>query len=139
GILRQDTSVERSPQPGVGDVAELIESARASGVNLDFRVEGTPRHVSPGVGLAAFRVVSDACAFSRDRGGGSRGDVTIRWLPETLEIEVAGDGTATTESSVRLLAQVSERIRIYGGTLETRRRGNGAGVFIARIPLEVSN
>jgi signal transduction histidine kinase len=138
GILRQDSSVERSPQPGLGDVAELIESARASGIDMDYSVEGTPRHVSPGVGLAAFRVVSDACEFSRHLGGVARGDVTVRWLPETLEIEVAGDGTADRESSDRLLAQVSERIRLYGGTLETRRRENGAGVFIARLPLEVT-
>jgi len=138
GILREDAAAERSPQPGLGNLAELIASARRAGVQLDLQVEGTPRHVSPGIGLAAFRVVSGACAFSRGDGGVSCGDVVVRWLPETLEIEVAGDGTADAESSERLLAQVAERIRIYGGTLETRRRENGAGVFIARIPLEVS-
>ena len=138
GILRRDTAAERSPQPGLGNLDELIESARAAGVDLDLQIEGTPQHVPPGVGLAAFRVVSDACEFSRERGGVGHGDVIVRWLPAAIEIEVAGDGTVDAESSDRLLAQVSERIRIYGGTLETRRRENGAGVFIARIPLEVS-
>jgi hypothetical protein len=83
--------------------------------------------------------VSDACDFSRDPRGVVRGDVTVRWLPSSLEIEIAGDGSADRDASDRLLAQVSERIRIFGGTLETGRRESGAGVFIARLPLEVSS
>jgi signal transduction histidine kinase len=139
GILRRDPSVERSPQPGIGDLEGLIEGARAAGLTVSLRVEGEPCAVSPSVGLAAFRVVSDACEFTRDAGGVSRADVVLRWLPGALEIEVAGDGTADYMASGRLIARVTERIRLYDGSLETRRRDDGAGVFIARIPLEASS
>lgn len=138
GILRQDTSAQRAPQPGIDDLEAIFESARAAGLALSLRVEGEPRALSPGLGLAAYRVVSDACGFTQGLGGVPRADVTLRWLQDALEIEVAGDDSAERDSSARLVARVAERIRLYGGTLETGRRDDGAGVFTARLPLEVS-
>jgi signal transduction histidine kinase len=138
GILRRDPAAERAPQPGIGDLEAVIAAARAAGLAVSLRIEGEPRALSPGVGLAAFRVVSDACEFTRETGGVARADVVVRWLLDALEIEVAGDGTADYRASGRLIARVTERIRLYDGSLETRRRDDGAGVFTARIPLEVS-
>ena len=93
GIMRHTpTEPQLAPQPGIGDLASLVERAAAAGIDLALRVEGEPQHVSHGVELVAYRVVSDACEFSPDRGGVAHGDVTLRWLYNALEIEVGGDG-----------------------------------------------
>ncbi len=139
GIMRHTpTEPQLAPQPGIGDLASLVERAAAAGIDLALRVEGEPQHVSHGVELVAYRVVSDACEFSPDRGGVAHGDVTLRWLYNALEIEVGGDGHADNDASARLIARVRERIRLYQGTLETGSRADGTGMFTVRIPLEAT-
>jgi signal transduction histidine kinase len=138
GILRQDAAPERAPQPGIGDLDALFAQARATGLDVTLGVEGRARAVAPGIGLAAYRVVSDACDYTREAGAGARVDVMLRWRGDALEIEVSGNGRGAPDAAARLVARVAERIGVYNGTLETLRPDDGSGVFTARIPLEVT-
>jgi signal transduction histidine kinase len=56
GLLR-DAPAEPmpAPQPGASQIGDLVEQRSDLGLSVELRVEGTPRALSPGLELAAFR------------------------------------------------------------------------------------
>jgi len=65
GVLRttgEDDENQRGlePQPGLADLETLVTNAGRSGVTVDVKVSGERDHISPGVDLAAYRIVQEA-------------------------------------------------------------------------------
>jgi signal transduction histidine kinase len=66
--------------------------------------------------------------------------VTLRWKPAELEIEIADRGPGPSRKHEQQrgghgLVGMRERVRLYGGEMETgRRRGGGFRVHV-RLPL----
>jgi signal transduction histidine kinase len=61
GMLREgDDEIGLAPQPGLGDLDRLVAQVREAGLPVELRIEGTPRAVSMGVDLSAYRVVQEA-------------------------------------------------------------------------------
>jgi signal transduction histidine kinase len=56
----EDEAARRGPQPGLGDLDELLERARAAGLRVQLAVEGEPRPLSQSVDLSAYRIVQEA-------------------------------------------------------------------------------
>ena len=83
GILRATgDELVMSPQPSVGELEPLLVQARATGLNVGLHVEGDPRPLAPGVGLAAYRIVQEALTNTRKHGGASRtGNASPAQLP----------------------------------------------------------
>src|SRR5262249_42473271 len=48
------------PRRGVGQLTELGEQVRGSGLPLEFTVEGAPLDLAPGLQLTVFRIVQEA-------------------------------------------------------------------------------
>ena len=61
-LLRGDEQepAELAPQPGLGELDELLERSRAAGVGIELAVEGEPRPLAQSVDLSAFRIVQEA-------------------------------------------------------------------------------
>jgi signal transduction histidine kinase len=145
GVLRAyEDPRALAPQPGVSQLERLIDQRRRRGVDATLRVEGTPGAVTPGVDLAAYRIVEAALPRAARAGGGARTAVTVRWQPSQLEIEL--DGVAANpwvangehDGLTELgLAGIRERIALYGGTLEIEPAGNGTARVRATLPLDV--
>src|SRR5207302_5773291 len=62
GVLRGNIGAapDRRPQPGIGQLAGLVEELRAAGLEVDARVDGEARPLPPGVDLSAYRIVQEA-------------------------------------------------------------------------------
>src|SRR5690606_6491429 len=61
GLLRggsDDTTF--APQPRFAEVDALVEQFRDAGLEVTLEVEGTPRPLSSGVDLSAYRIVQEA-------------------------------------------------------------------------------
>jgi len=95
GVLRSadDEGGQLEPQPGVEQLAGLLEQARASGLPVSFAVEGVPRPLPPGAALAAYRIVQESLTNARKHGGlAVTAAVTLRFCEEQLVIKVTDDG-----------------------------------------------
>jgi signal transduction histidine kinase len=129
-----------APQPTLQALDQLVERARSAGLPVSLHVEGERRELPPGIDLAAYRVVQEALTNALKHAGTAPTDVYVRWGDAQLELEILDRGPAGTAAraageSGHGLVGMRERVKLYGGELETgRRRGGGFRVY-ARIPL----
>ncbi|MFI0408547.1 sensor histidine kinase [Actinomadura sp. 3N508] len=149
GVLRTDRDPERAgrelaPQPGLGDLGELLDHVRETGLSVQLWIEGEARPPSPGVDVAAFRLIQEALTNTlKHAGPQARAWVRLYYGDGdlTVEIEDDGRGTATfmAEDGANPghgLVGMYERVALYGGELKIGPRvGGGFGVR-ARFPLE---
>jgi len=105
------------------------------------------------VGLTAYRIVQEALTNALKHGSGGRAEVLIRYAPHAIRVEVLTTGTSVLTgpakpstpaealvpapgSGGRGLAGLKQRVAVYGGTLDARRRLGGGYRVRARIPLD---
>lgn len=138
GVLRRpDDEPALSPVPGLARVGVLLEQIREAGLPTQLHVEGEPAGVAPGVDLTAYRIIQEALTNSLRHAGAARAQVTIRYRPHELDLEIADDGSgsgsaARADGTGNGLAGMRERVALYGGTLDT---GPGETGFTVRARL----
>ncbi len=144
GMLRPADEVgELAPQPSLRNVGSLIEQSQGAGMSVELRLEGVERELAPGIELAAYRVVQEALTNVLKHAGAAAAEVTIRYEPDALDLEVldhggrpqegAGDGAAV--GSGRGLTGMRERLAMYGGELSAGPNADGGFAVRARLPL----
>jgi signal transduction histidine kinase len=138
GILRTtDDELVLNPQPSVAQLEPLLAQTRTAGLEVELRIEGTPRPLAPGLDLSAYRIVQEALTNTRKHGGASHADVALRYTPTALEVEIVDDGTATVTAASNGghgLVGMRERVALYDGTLTTRAREGGGYAVRAVLP-----
>jgi len=152
-----DTGLALAPQPGVEDLADLLEQARTAGLPVSLTVGGNPRPVPAGEALAVYRVVQESLTNVRKHAGpGATAVVSLDYDEEGLLIRVTDDGagasavpgplgripgpagsTGSTGStgSGHGLAGMRERVELYGGTARSGPRDGGGYEVVARLPV----
>jgi signal transduction histidine kinase len=148
GVLR-DNEGERSdaPAPGLDDLPSLVEDVRKAGFPVSLTVigtdtcpdRGTRASAHAGVELSAYRVVQEALTnVMKHAGAPSTVDVTVRYVPGGLEVEVADDGRGAaaldaTPGGHGLLG-MRERVELWGGHLSARPAEGGGYRVSAHLP-----
>jgi signal transduction histidine kinase len=125
GVLRDGGQEEYAPQPDVVAVERLVADVRASGLDVDLIVEGTPQSLGTGPQLAAYRIVQESLTnVLKHAGPASRAWVRLHWRSDGLEVAVLDDGRG---ASAALAEQDTEVLpRAPGDGLE-RDHGHGDG------------
>jgi signal transduction histidine kinase len=137
GVLRRDEDgAELAPQPSLRRAEELIRRFGADGLQVDVVVEGDRYELSPGVDLAAYRVLEQSLAAAR-AGEAQAARVLIRYAERDVELEVSDDRTAGAVDRSELAA-LRDRLSIYGGHLSASGREGGGFDVRARLPQEVT-
>ena len=139
GVLRADDGSHGvAPQPGLAQVDELIERARAAGLDAGIRVDGEQRALSMGADLAAYRIVQEALTNVIKHAAATAVDVTIRYLPGALELSIRdnGGGPRNERAAGHGLIGMRERVAMFGGTLSAGKAPEGGFAVAAHIPLE---
>jgi len=141
GVLRRDddgTEPERAPLPGIGQLGELLEQARATGLAVSFTVEGVPQPLPDGAALAAYRIVQESLTNTRKHGGPrATAQVLLRYLEDALLLRVTDDGlgaVAASDGAGHGLTGMRERVAIYGGWVQAGPRPAGGYQVTARLP-----
>ncbi|MEV0371487.1 sensor histidine kinase [Streptomyces sp. NPDC050636] len=149
GVLRtgeQPESGEYVPQPGVEQLAELIDQVRGAGLPVDFRVEGEPRPLPSSVELTAYRIVQEALTNTRKHGGPDVGaTVRLSYKADELDLLVEDDGRGAQHELYEEggadglghgLIGMRERVGMVGGSLEAGPRPGGGFRIGAVLPLK---
>ncbi|TYP83842.1 sensor histidine kinase [Blastococcus xanthinilyticus] len=139
GVLRDGGGEEYAPQPDVAAIPTLVEDVRASGLDVDLIVEGTPQPLPAGPQLAAYRIVQESLTnVLKHAGPAGRAWVRLQWRPDALELSVLDDGrgaaaaVAGSDGQGQGLRGMRERAELHGGRLEAGpRHGGGFGVHAA--------
>lgn len=136
GFLHEaEATPSYAPQPGLEALDTLLATVRSAGVPVDLHVDGERRDLPPGVDLAAFRVVQEALTNTLKYAGPARAWVAIGWSADELRIEVANDGRNSEAGTGYGHAGMRERVRLYGGRLESGPRAEGGYVVRAYVPI----
>jgi signal transduction histidine kinase len=127
-----------TPQPGLEHLDRLLQQVRAAGLPVDLDVEGPPVPLSAGIDLSAYRIVQEGLTNTlKHAGADASAHVTVRYLPDQIELEVANSGLAAANGdSGHGLVGMRERVALYGGTLTAGPSENGGYVLRARLPVE---
>ena len=142
GVLREEDGrvVEPfTPQPGLGQLTDLIEHVRGSGLALELSVEGTPNALSTGLELAVFRIVQEALTNTLKHGGsGATARVRLYYGETLIEVGVEDDGLGAAAASDGLghgLVGMRERVAMYGGSVQAGPLPGGGFRVTATFPL----
>jgi signal transduction histidine kinase len=137
GVLRDDaedagaTVAGRHPQPGLPQLAELIDAAReASGAAARLIVSGPVAEFDPGVELAAYRIVQEALTNARRHAPGAAVDVELRYQDDALHLRIRDNGPGPGHGGGHGLSGMRERALAVGGSLRTGA-APGGGFFVA--------
>jgi signal transduction histidine kinase len=142
GVLREDSGepAERQPQPGVAQLADLLDDARdTSGAAARLILRGLQAPLDPGVELAAYRIVQEALTNARRHAEGAAVDVELRFTDDGLHLRVRDNGPGpppTAPLPGHGLLGMRERATAVGGHLHTGAAAGGGFLITALLPVK---
>ncbi len=145
GVLREDTDTEttRQPQPGLPQLVELVDDARASAsATTRLVVRGCVAPLDPGIELTVYRIVQEALTNARRHAPGAAVDVELDYAADALLVRVrdngpgpsgaiATDGASTGGHGLR---GMRERAAAVGGDLRVGSAPVGGFMVEATLP-----
>jgi signal transduction histidine kinase len=142
-------AADLAPQPGLDRLGALVDRISFAGLPVEVRISGEPRPLPGGVSVTAYRIVQEALTNALRHGDGGKAEVTVRYAEHALRVEVLNTGPSVLtggapprparpahEGTGRGLLGLRERVAVYGGDLDARRRLGGGYRVRARIPLD---
>jgi signal transduction histidine kinase len=135
-MRRDGDEAEFTPQPGLDGLESLLEEIGRAGLPVELHVEGERVELSRGIDLSAYRIVQEGLTNALKHARASNADVTVRYRPGELQIEVRdnGEGSSTSNGLGHGLVGIRERVKIYGGEMTAGANGSGF-VLSTRLPL----
>jgi len=142
GVPGQDqTAVTASlaPVPGIEQLDDLLDQARAAGLPVSCTIEGPPQRLPEGTALAAYRIIQESLTNTRKHAGPwARASVLLRYTSDAVELVIADDGlgeAAASDGAGHGLTGMRERAAMYGGSVRAEPRPSGGFIITARLPI----
>ena len=132
-----DDEVELGPQPGLDVLDSLADDVGRAGLPVRLHVEGEAFALPRAIDLSAYRIVQEGLTNALKHARASHADVTLRYAPAELRIEVRDDGggSAASDGLGHGLVGIRERVKIYGGEMTAGAAPEGGFVLSALLPL----
>jgi signal transduction histidine kinase len=144
---RDEDGAGLTPQPTMARLSALVDKIAFAGLPVEVRISGEPRPLPGGIDATAYRIVQEALTNALKYGGASA-ELTVRYDERYLRVEVLTAGASSLEAlgsapfsrepvgTGRGLMGLKERVAVYGGDLDARRRLGGGFRVRAKIPLD---
>ena len=98
-VMRRDgDGLELAPQPGLDGLDSLIKEIGRAGLPVELHVAGERFPLPPGIDLSAYRIVQEGLTNALKHARATHAEVTVRYAPDEVGIEVHDDGTGATPS-----------------------------------------
>ena len=136
-MRREGEEAELTPQPGLEGLDALVREVGRAGLPAQVHIDGDPFPLPHAMDLSAYRIVQEGLTNALKHAHASHADVTVRYRPDELQIEVRddGEGAAGTDGLGHGLVGVRERVKIYGGEMTAGADKRGGFVLSARLPV----
>lgn len=138
GILRRsEDELALAPQPSLRDLGALFDQVRATGLDIDARVEGEPLALPASLDLSAYRIVQEALTNVLKHATPAHVEVVVRYTTDTVVLEIIDDGSGTADGrgTGNGLVGMRERVALFGGELSAGRRAEGGWALQATLPV----
>jgi signal transduction histidine kinase len=138
-VLRSDDEgAPAGPVPGLGRLEHMAQRLRTGGIAVALTVEGTPRPLTPGVELCAYRVVQEALTNVVKHASGASAEIRLVYEAHQVTVSVTDDGQGVILDRVRAdgghgLLGIQERAKLYGGQVSVGPQEQGG--FAVRVTL----
>ncbi|MEU9375451.1 histidine kinase [Streptomyces sp. NPDC048255] len=152
----------QSPQPSLDRLSPLIDRFAFAGLPVEVRISGEPRPLPAGIDVTAYRIIQESLTNALKHADGAKTMVTVRYAEHALRVEVLNGGPSAlsggpapgpgtpgerpgrgpggaapqADGTGRGLLGLRERVAVYGGDLDARRRLGGGFRVRARLPLD---
>ncbi len=136
---------ELTPQPASGDIEQLVDQVRATGLRISLVRMGEPRPLPPGLGLTAYRICQESLTnILKHAGPDPSVTVVVTWAPTALVLEVNDDGRGAAADDApptggHGLLGMRERAAMFGGDVVSGPRPGGGFRVRATLPLPTSS
>jgi signal transduction histidine kinase len=134
--LRDDGSAQPH---GLDQVPELVQRARATGLDANLTIGGDHTGVPEAVDRTGYRIVQESLTNIARHAAAATASVRIDYRSDAVTIQVDDDGTATPDSilvpGVGLLG-MRERVTALGGRLRAGARREGGFTVHAELPVD---
>ncbi|MGH3203316.1 MAG: sensor histidine kinase [Streptosporangiaceae bacterium] len=139
-MREQDQPYElREPQPGIAQLATLVDSVRSTGLPVTLQVDGEPPPDSAAVGPSVYRIVQESLTNVLKHAGHARVNVLVCYGAAAVEVIVEDDGPGRSANSAAQpghgLVGMRERAALFGGTFTAGNRDGGGFEVRAHLPL----
>ena len=142
GLLRRtDEPAALVPQPGLGQLDDLVHSTRTAGLDVKVDITGERVPLPPGLDLTAYRIVQEALTNVLKHAGARCVRVLVTFHRNQLELEITDDGGNATGRLAATggghgLIGMRERVSVFGGTVSAGPRADGGWSVRSRLPVE---
>jgi signal transduction histidine kinase len=129
--------LELTPQRGLDGLDALLEEIGRAGLPVQLHIDGDPVALPRAIDLSAYRIVQEGLTNALKHARATDADVTVRYRPDEVQIEVRdnGHGGTTSTGLGHGLLGVRERVKIFGGEMSAGTT-NGSGFTLrTRLPL----
>ena len=137
GAMRRDgDDVELGPQPGLDGLDRCSTRSSRAGLPVQLHVEGDRNPLPRAIELSAYRIVQEGLTNALKHAQATQADVTVRYEPRELELEVRDDGRGATTSDGlgHGLVGIRERVKHLRRRDDARAPANGGGFVLSGAP-----
>ncbi len=140
GVLRDDAGdPSGAPQPGIADLAALVDDVRALGLDVRFECTVPADELDPGLSVTVYRIVQQGLTNVLKHAGPTLAEVVVTGAARSVVVEVRDEGPVAG-APVRPvpggygLLGMRERAAAYGGTISSEPLAGGH-VLRAQLPV----
>ena len=144
GVLRSDgQAAEHAPQPGTGQIEELLETTRRAGVPLRWTVHGEHEQLSDATGLAVFRILQESLSNASRHAPGAPVEVDVEYGMSLVSMNVCNGpssvvATPHSRNGGSGIEGMRDRALSVGGLLTAQPRNDGGFEVTAQLPVTTS-
>jgi signal transduction histidine kinase len=137
--LLDDSPMKVAPEPGIDDVAVLVEDFQRAGLAVTLCVEGATDHASAAVGHALYRIAQESLANIAKHAPDSKSAVALRVSASSASLAVDNRLPAAVAAAPcaegRGVSGMRQRVELLGGAIDVGPTRDGWAVR-AEIPLD---